>query len=168
MRPSAHPLRVLLLALVAVSYVPAEHEMPVIRGANGVATAPTGSGPDPAQCTIAGTYRTRATEAHVDPPGCSSAHVEAEGEGELVTITTRGDRATVAFDVTQGSCEGGELRGCTLTTKCDVVGPGGTATMQLSWTFDRHGFSGSEDVRRMLQSGDSCRLGEHVVGKPRT
>jgi hypothetical protein len=156
-----------LVPLALVACIPATHEMPLLRGANAAPPGPAGAGPDPAQCTVAGTYQTRAVDAHAEPSGCSQAHVEGESEGEVVTVTTRGDHATVAFNVTRGACEGGELHGCTLTTKCDVVGPGGAATMQLSWTFDRTGFTGSEDLTRQLTSGDRCRLAERVVGKPR-
>jgi hypothetical protein len=57
----------------------------------------------------------------------------------------------------------------TLTSKCDIEGPGGSVTMQLEWHFDRAGFTGSEDAMRVLrQGGGQCRLMQHVKGTPRT
>ena len=150
------------------SCVPAmAHEMPVLSGANSTAISPLGEAPDPSQCNVAGTYQTRAVDARADPQGCSSAKVEGEGEGDVVTITVQGDRATVAFNVARGACEGGQLRGCALTSKCDLEGPGGSATMQLEWQFDKTGFTGSEDLLRLLRSGGQCRLTQHVKGARR-
>jgi hypothetical protein len=158
----------ILTTVAVLSCVPpVEHEMPVLSGANGRMEGAPVEPPDPSQCTVAGTFQTRAVDARVAPEGCSTAKVEAEGEGDVVTITVQGDRATVAFNVARGACDGGQLRGCTLTSKCDLEGPGGAATMQLEWKFDQTGFAGSEDLMRFLRQGGECRLMQHVKGTRR-
>jgi len=146
-----------------------EHEMPVLSGANG-AYDPTipGHVPDPGKCIIPGTYETRAFAAHNEPAGCSNAHAEKRGEGDIVTVTMQGAHATVAFNSLRGACDGATIDGCRLLSKCDVEGPGGTATMQLEWQFDRTGFEGSVDALATPRYGDkTCKLSQRERGARR-
>ncbi len=145
-------MRRLLWLLVAC--VP---DQPTLHGDNGDLTASV----TPSRCAVDGTYRMQAYEARNDPPACSNAHRETGDEGATITVRMVDGRPSIGIGGYPGTCDGGTLNGCELTTKCVIQGGGGSATLQLDFQFQPDGFVGSFDATRRTSDGE-CRLVELV------
>jgi hypothetical protein len=136
------------------------YQPPTLVGAN-PAQAGASSPPDRGQCVVDGTYRMQALQASNNPWGCSHGHVETGTEGDTITVTVVDGTASVGISSMSGTCEGGKLNGCVLTSKCDFFASNGGGSLQLQWTFQQSGFTGTFDAQ-LRNHSISCRLLETV------
>lgn len=136
--------------------------LPTLSGANPDLSSEPTALPDTSQCVVPGTYRMHATAARNEPATCGHAHVESVDEGDTITVTVVDGRVGIGIGGTAGICAGGVLHGCELTTKCDVQGTRGAATLQLELAFQPNGFGGTFDALSHPPSGE-CRLVETVA-----
>lgn len=89
------------------------------------------------ECTIAGTY---AATQKLDATAANTCGVKTDDATTTVTVSADGE---VAFQGVTGSCPG-SIDACKLTAVCNgSTSTGGHSTLQLSWTFNKTGFSGS-------------------------
>jgi hypothetical protein len=125
--------------------------------------------PDPKVCPIVGRYLSRTVAVGVDPPACMAARPQEPGEGDIVDVSWADDGVNVTFPgMIEGTCNGGKLRGCTLTTNCDLrtaptaskrmsSGARVAGTIKLEWTFDETGFVGTTEMEARHDDGTTCR-----------
>lgn len=90
-------------------------------------------------CTVAGTY---ALLEKVDTSQPNSCGFKDDTSPSTITVDASGG---VVFQGATGSCPGA-ISGCTLQASCQASTASGPITVQLDWTFDAKGFTGTDDV----------------------